>query len=146
MEFPDKIKFPAIIISKGDSIYLWDSLDNELQGNLYAFAKGFWHQIVLFDSAGRRWKVAEVIPHRKISTVEKILSYIFWNPKLKVRLQFDKPKPYTMEELQKAICALINQDDDIITQFIEAKKLKEIIMKPQDFSAIVVKLKQYHIV
>jgi hypothetical protein len=140
------ILFPVFVICPRDSMHLWNTLDGELEGNLYAYTKGYWNNILLFDAAGNKWKVTRVTPNRKIYPIEKIMASICWNPKIKVRLEFDKPKPYPLEALKKEISALVDFDDDILTQFIEANDLKEVIKTADNFEGLVDILKRYNVI
>ncbi|WP_461442378.1 hypothetical protein [Maribacter sp.] len=50
---------------------------------------------------------------------------------------------YTLEELKKEISDCIDDDDDILTQFIESDDLRKEISDSELFESIVQKLKKY---
>ena len=140
------IAFPALGIAKEDSMSLWQSLDNERTCSLYAFVKGYWNRLTLFDASGMRWEVAEAIPTRKISTLAKWLAPICYNPHIKVKLRFKDPRPYELGEVQKLICWLIDRDDDIMTQFVEADVLKTDVRTATSFTDLIALLTKSHAV
>lgn len=116
---------------------LWQSLDNEQSCSLYAFVKGYWNRLSLFDSSGMKWKVAEAIPARQISVLARWLAPICYNPRIQVKLRFEHPKPYELGEVQRLVCQLIDQDDDLITQCVEADVLKTNVRATTSFAGLV---------
>lgn len=138
----NKIQFPAIITAKPDFLDIWQRLDEEVEGSLCAYIKGFWSSVRLFDAAGMEWSVEKVIPIRKINAIERILAPICYNPKIKVKLSFENPNSYTLEKLQKEIIRIIGLDDDIYTQFNEADDIIKKINLASSFAEIAAVLKE----
>jgi len=140
------IAFPALGIAQGNSMSLWQSLDKEQSCSLYAFVKGYWNRLSLFDSFGMKWEVAEAIPARQISVLARWLAPICYNPRIQVKLRFKNPKPYELGEVQRLVCQLIDQDDDIVTQFVEADVLKANVRAATSFTELVAVLTKSHAV
>jgi len=140
------IRFPVLGLSKGDSLYLWDHFDEERSCTLLALVHGYFDRLTLYDSAGLSWPVAQATPTRPISKLARWLAPICYNPRITVRLSFKDPFSYDLDEVKAEICALVDKDDDCMTQNIEPGELKALISEAQSFGALVKKLKKYRVI
>jgi len=140
------IRFPVLALSKGDSLYLWDHFDEERSCTLLALVHGYFDRLTLYDSAGLAWPVAQAIPTRPISKFARWLAPICYNPRITVRLSLKDSVPYQFDEIKAEICALVDKDDDRMTQNIEPGKLKALINGAQSFGDLVKKLKKYRVI
>ena len=140
------VAFPALAISKGDSVYLWESLETEPSCSTYAIVKGYWDRLKLYDAAGQVWAVSGVEPVPPLSPLGKFLAPICWNPRRKVRLSFGKPSPYELEALVSELRKLVDMDDDILTQFSTAEGLKRGMDRAQSFRELAAFLKKRGVV
>ena len=116
--------FPALGVSEKEPIALWRTAQKEPSCSLYAFVKGYWSRLKLFDASGMEWAVAEAVPTRPCSQLAKWLAPICYNPIITVTLRFEKPRHYTVDRLRQLVCQAIDHDEDIMTQFVEADALK----------------------
>ncbi len=60
-----------------------------------------------------------------------------YNPKINVTVLWGEPKTYVLEELKTAYIKAVEKDDDILTQFVEAKELKNKISDAQSFGELI---------
>ncbi len=140
------ITFPVLALSKRDSLYLWDHFEEEQSCSLFAFVRGYYDRLTLYDPAGLSWSVAQATPTHAISKLAKWLAPICYNPKIRVRLSLKDPTSYQLDELKAEICALAERDDDRMTQNIEREKLKALILSAQSFRDLVKKLKKFRVI
>jgi len=140
------IKFPVLALSKGDSLYLWENFQEEQSCALLALVHGYFDGLTLYDSAGQSWPVAQAIPTRPISQWARWLAPICYNPRISVRLSFKDPVSYPLDEVKTEICALVDKDDDCLTQNIEPGELKALIRGAQSFDDLLKKLKKYRVI
>ncbi len=94
----------------------------------------FW----VYDNNGLIWvKEYEVLPF-KISFWQKILAYTFYNPKFKIKFTWKIIKDnYFLKDLKSAIYKVIDQDDDIYTQFIEHEDLKKLVSQATNLQDLI---------
>ncbi|GAB5471903.1 MAG: hypothetical protein Mars2KO_00020 [Maribacter sp.] len=73
----------------------------------------------------------------------RFLANTFYNPIVDIKTNWTLMDKYTLEELKKEISDCIDDDDDILTQFIESDDLRKEISDSELFESIVQKLKKY---
>ncbi len=97
---------------------------------------------VAFDRNGEKWSY-KLVGSRAISFTSKILAYTFYNPMMEVRAVWTKLGPYPVKELQAVLSHCVDQDDDILTQFIEPEHLKHAIHNAPTFDELYRVLQKY---
>lgn len=121
---------------------IWQNIDEEMKCSLYAYTKGSWKSIKIYDAKGMEWSIKEAAPTRKINIIERILAPICYNPKIKVKLSPKKLKPYSLEKIKKSIVKIIKNDDDLYTQFTEGKDIIKRVNAANSFLEIINILKE----
>jgi len=69
--------------------------------------------------------------------VVTLLANTIYNPRVTATLIWQPPKPYSLDDLKFAYARAVEQDDDILTQFVEAEELKARISRAQSFAELV---------
>lgn len=98
---------------------------------------GFYAQIVAFDAAGKVWRVKELRSRYRKSWWLMPLVYTVFNPWIDVELLWEEPRAYRLEELKERYLEAVDQDDDILTQFVDAPELKSRIAAARSFDDLV---------
>ena len=141
-----EMKYPIIIIS-GMYIKGYDKSTSKInKSNLYAYTKGFYHNLKIYDSIGNEWSVGEVISKYPINIWTKLLANTFYNPKMEVDLKWKEPKQFMYSDLQDTITKIIEKDDDIYTQYINHDKLIKLISESKSFKELFENLKNKKII
>jgi hypothetical protein len=96
-----------------------------------------------FDKQGTVWKSIIFSDTYKLTAINKLLAKTFYNPIIKVKRDCMHQHSYELEELKKQLCVIIDKDDDILTQFVEAEMLKGKVNACTDFKCIVDTLIRY---
>ena len=65
---------------------------------------------------------------------------------IKVNTKWNCKGKYRIEELKTVIHKAVDNDDDVITQFVEADYLKERIIENKTFESICKTLNEFHII
>lgn len=94
---------------------------------------GFFEKTTVFDRDGRKWRATGIkVPFKK-SWWRVLLANTVYNPRVSVTVEWQRPTEYRIEELKQAYSKAVDQDDDILTQFVEAPELKKKIAEAQTF-------------
>ncbi len=90
----------------------------------------------VFDSNGFRWdlKYVESAYQRRWWLV--LLASTVFDPVITVTFQWHEPTGYSLEELQKAFSKAVDEDDDILTQFAEAREINQRVSAAQSFAEL----------
>jgi len=134
MSQPD---FPLIVIDH------WGYVDLLVDGRAYkkckllAYVKGFHKHITGYDRHLNTWKVGEVHSRFGNNQLAWLLANTIYNPMIQVTFAWCKSGTYTLNDLKKQLASLIDRDDDILTQFVEAKELNRRIAAARTFGALV---------
>ena len=109
-----KIAFPALGVVRCQAPCTYGpSLGRSTDTRAYALANGYWGRLSLYDSAGQAWSVSQVTP--ALSALARLLARTVYNPEMMVRITFNEPRPYQLEELKDQLIDLVNRDDDVLT-------------------------------
>jgi hypothetical protein len=94
-----------------------------------------------YDSAGCQWHVvSDSFPYPD-TWWTRMLANTVYNPRFEVELRWRTAGSYLFEDLQTSICALIDKDDDLLTQFISADRLKRVVKGCKTLDELVAMLK-----
>lgn len=86
----------------------------------------------IFDADGRLF-TCQLRTARKVAWWSKLLAYTVYNPLLEVSNEWRFQRRYELLELQGRLKAVVADDDDILTQFIEHEELIQLINKASSF-------------
>jgi len=98
---------------------------------------GFFEKTTVFDRDGRKWRAAGIKAPFEKSWWRVLLANTIYNPRTTVSIEWQCPSEYRFEELKTAYSKAVDQDDDILTQFVEAPELKRKIAEVQTFDGLV---------
>jgi hypothetical protein len=94
-----------------------------------------------YDSEGKQWRVLpDSFPYPD-AWWTRLLANTFYNPRFNTELRWVVSGSYTLGELQTLICQLVDKDDDILTQFVEADEIKLTVQGCRTFDELIRKLK-----
>jgi hypothetical protein len=91
----------------------------------------------VYDAEGYRWESRGIeSPHKK-SWWLLLAAITVYNPRISVTLLWSEPKAYSLKELTTHYLKAIDEDDDILTQFVTAEELKKRVSEAQSFESLV---------
>jgi hypothetical protein len=96
-----------------------------------------------FDTDGNKWNYYLKSDRVKDNFRTRLLANTIYNPVVNVIPQWNKTGSYHINELKDVIKRQINQDDDILTQFVEPETLKQAIDNSNSFEEICKTLNKY---
>ena len=126
--------FP-IIIFYNNSIDLLLSENKLYHARLLGILKGNLNSIA-YDSEGNKWDLKLFSEKVKNNFFIRFLAYTFYNPKISVIPKWNFLENYDLIEIKKQIITLIENDDDIYTQFVTAEELRKLIENANNFKQI----------
>ena len=98
-----------------------------------------------YDAQGVLWSATVAKAPFKVNIWTRVLGQIY-NPKFSVELGWKNERSYEFSELQEDVCKCVDMDDDILTQFIEADKLKKLIRQASNFHHLFNRMKKMRLV
>lgn len=104
--------------------------------------KGKNHSLA-YDSRGNKWKYELRSTKIKDNLMTKLLSKTIYNPSINVEPLWSSKGKYRIQELKNILIAHIDKDDDILTQFVGAEKLRQAIQNAKLFDEICTVLNKY---
>lgn len=127
------------VILIGDNA--WTDMEPDLlperAGSAYGFHKPWWRGVSFFHRNGTRYEIASATPATPLGPLSKFLAATAYNPRLSVRYDYRSMGAYPIDELKYALHAAIDRDDDILTQFHSARKLKQRLAAATSFDDVV---------
>jgi hypothetical protein len=99
--------------------------------------------IVTYDAQGQKWKCELVSEKVKNTFVIRLLANTFYNPEVDVRYKWHKIGQYQLPEVRGSLSVCIDEDDDLLTQFVEGEYLKEAINNCGTFEDVYQTLNKY---
>lgn len=129
-----KPKFPII------SIYneAVDLIPNETylsKAKVLGLLKGNSNSIA-FESAGKKWTFKLTSDKITDNFMTRFLANTFYNPTVDVIPEWKMISEFEIDEIKSVLIKRIEKDDDILTQFIDSKDIKEYINKANSFEAV----------
>jgi hypothetical protein len=125
-------RFPAIAICPGDSFTVVESLNPLAAVSPHALQSGYLTRLYLFDSDGRRWRIAsfETTPANPRSPFGKLVG---------VQLSLSAPERPPLSDIVEDLCRLVDfGPDDLYNQFVTRDALKSMfraVPTPSDLLA-----------
>jgi len=98
---------------------------------------GFAEKCTIFDRDGRRWAAKRVVSPIQKSWWRILLANTVYNPRVTVTILWHQPASFDLEELKQAYLKAVQQDDDILTQFVAADELEKRITRAQSFDELI---------
>ncbi len=99
--------------------------------------------IVTYDAQGQKWKCEITSEKAKNTFATRLLANTFYNPEVAVRYKWEKIGQYQLSELRDSLNVCIDEDDDLLTQFVEGEYLKEAINNCSTFEDVYQTLNKY---
>ncbi len=138
-----KPEFPIITIYKLQGL---DIIDDDIalrNVSTLSFLNQSKAEYKIYDSNGKRWTLEFINNHIKTNFITRFLANTFYNPIVKVDLEWEEEGVYSLNELKNDISLCIDKDDDILTQYEEASVIKNAISNGNTFDDILFTLNKY---
>lgn len=129
-----KPNFPVILIYNR-ALDLIPDEENLTKTSLYGFLKDKSNSKA-YDNQGKLWELKLHSEKFRDDFITRILANTIYNPKIKVTPKWNVSREYNLIELKSIIKKLIENDDDIFTQFIEAEILIRYVDDAKTFQEI----------
>jgi hypothetical protein len=94
---------------------------------------GFYEQALVFDATGKVWRASQLRSRYKKSWWLMPLVHTVFNPWVDVEISWEQLRSFQLEELKDLYSRAVDQDDDILTQFVDAPELKKRITAARSF-------------
>ena len=138
-------EFPILAVNDRGAVIGHEGADDLGRCSLVGLCQGKYERMRYYDAKGVLWSASVVKAPFKASIWTKILGQIY-NPWFTVDLGWKDERTYEFPELQDDICMCVDMDDDILTQFIEADKLKKLIREASNFHHLFNRMKKMKLV
>jgi hypothetical protein len=106
-------------------------------GSLLSVVNGFFQKSTVYDARGQRWQSKGIESPYRRSWWTVLLANTVYNPRLSVTALWRDPAAYDVAELKGAYSKAVQQDDDILTQFVSRAELLRKIAAAQSFADLV---------
>jgi hypothetical protein len=114
---------PAICVCPGDSFVVETDDPTAIRNTPRGLTKEYYRRLIIFDTAGRAWKVDRVQPERNATIADRLLGR-----KLQARLICRTAPEIKMPQIVETLCSLVDDDpDDLYDQFVTHDELKEML-------------------
>ncbi len=138
-----KPKFPIITIYKLQGLEIIND-DIALRNvSTLSFLSQSKAEYKIYDSNGKIWTLEFINNHIKTNFITRFLANTFYNPIVKVDLEWEEKGVYNLNKLKNDIYICIDKDDDILTQYEEASVIKNAISNSNTFDDILFTLNKY---
>ena len=75
---------------------------------------------VFYDTNLTKWSIQKISTDKDFNWLDRLMMHTFYNPLVKVQIQWVSQGAYDMTQLKDKIVKCIQEDDDVLTQFVEA--------------------------
>ncbi len=124
-----KPNFP-IILNYNNFLDLIPKEDNLNRASLLGVLKGNLNSEA-YDNEGNLWELKLHSEKVKNNFIIRLLAHRIYNPKLNVSPEWKMIGKYNLVELKSLIKKFVQKDEDIFTQFVDAKTLNNYIQKAE---------------
>lgn len=115
--------FPAFEITKKGDLGFYRTPDSfKITTHLAVFLE-FYKDLMFYDSERYRWSIESVETGAKATFLNKLLAHTFYNPSVKFIPHWRKEGKYELDELKSLYIKAVQQDDDILTQYVDGDEL-----------------------
>ena len=105
-------------------------------------ASRFWERSRIYGPDGLVWRPVPAAPADVVLPVLPWLLAVVYNPVRTLSLRYERTGEYQLPQLKQRIRECVEQDDDILTQFMEADEIKAALDKATDFEAVAALVKR----
>ena len=125
-------------VCSGDKRYfeLVEMVETSVMATQLALLDDRDSQNTAYDSEGVTWSFTWERPKMDRGFLSKLIAQVH-NPARKVNVLWKRGRTYAFDALRTNYQKAINQDDDILTQFVEEEELLKRVADCRDFSSLV---------
>ncbi len=138
-------EFPILAINDRGAVIGSNSPDDLTKCSLVGLCQGKFERMRYYDAKGVLWSASVVKAPFRVSIWTKALGQVY-NPRFSVELGWRNERSYEFSELQEDVCKCVDMDDDILTQLIEADKLRKLILEASNFHHLFNRMKKMRLV
>ncbi len=114
-----------------------EELPGTVRTTTLGVARRFWEQSRLYGPDRVVWRPVPAAPEDVVlSGLVRFLAFTVYNPRRTIRLRYEHIGEYKLPELKRRIWECVEQDDDILTQFLEASEIKAALDQATDFEHV----------
>lgn len=137
-------ELPQVIVLYPDAkgAELWPELPTSSDGSAHGYLNAWWHGVAFYHRDGNRYVISAAMPERSFGRLSRLLAATVYNPRVRVRYEYEVASSYEPTELRDGVGAAIRADDDILTQFHEAEELLEALAPAATFDEIAAVLRR----
>lgn len=132
-----------VALGPGGVVEIWGDLPETQETTAYSFTTGYLTDVRLYGENGL-FKIRTATPFPPQGAFRRFLARTIYNPRIKVRLEYEQPSAYTLSDLKTQILACLSLDDDVLTQFHDAATIARWIENATTFSGLVEALQRAH--
>jgi hypothetical protein len=130
--------FPLISIYRDQALYIFKNDDKLRTISTFTFLKQDPSDSILYDRSGNKWTFKFINYKIKNDFKTRFLANTFYNPAIKVEVEWSLIGTYTLEALKTALCNSVDNDKrDLIAQFVEAETIKTQLKNCDSFDKII---------
>lgn len=129
--------FPIISIYRERGLEILNTHDPLDQITLNGIVKFDINDCLYYDQLGIVWTSEIVSSNKKITSLSKFLAKSLYNPLVVIKRSWIQNGNYNLQDLVKKINYCIDNDDDVLTQFVDADDLKSKVNMCRDFDSLV---------
>ena len=121
-------------IYAGIGIELHDQLRPTVRTTTLAIASRWWETSLIYGPDGTLWRPCAADARLRLSLLTRLLAYTLYNPVRDVPMTYRTAGTYTLDDLKRRIAECVDNDDDVLTQFMEAAQIQDGLRRAKDFS------------
>jgi hypothetical protein len=132
----------VIEITPNNGVSLRKGVPSAMQMTVLGIVGDGWSGTRFFAPDGRVHKVRRLVTEEPIGMLARVLCRVGYNPWRKARVEYESVEAFELSELSGGLRVAIEEDDDILTQWVEKHDLLRELGEVRSFSDCVALLKR----
>jgi hypothetical protein len=121
----------------GGSVELLPSLRSTWRVNKLAILDRTWNNVSIYRADGIKLRpVPEQLGFPE-KNVWSALAGLIYNPTRDIQLRYEEIGPFDLPEVKDKVLDYVSKDDDILTQFLDADEIRELLNRARTFDELV---------
>ena len=114
----------VLAIGRRGWVESYPTLPPALEATALGYHRAWWRASTFFHADGYRYAVSAAVPARPLGAWSRMLAATVYNPRVRVRFEYERAERYTLDDLKAAFGAALEADDDVLTQFHGPEELR----------------------
>jgi hypothetical protein len=128
---------PCFAVGPRGYFSLEPTVSSQQTATLLGAINGFFDKRIVYDADGRRWQAKGIECGYRRTWWTLLLANTVYNPRITVTILWREPKAYDLQELKRAYSRAVDEDDDVLTQFVDAEQLQKKIGAARSFEELI---------